>query len=122
MTRRDLCALFVVLALAGVGCGEDDEAETLGSSHPGWTRPSCNTSGCHKAAGHTDQATRQCGTCHGGNGACTPPAGHLQSQDCVTCHQQKHGFTVKSTCVTCHFAGAGTRQCTAPAPDGGGPG
>jgi hypothetical protein len=121
---RSMCAaILAALLILVAGCGEEeDEAKTLSSKHPGWTQPNCNTSGCHKASGHTDQATRRCGTCHGGNGACTPPADHLRDQDCVSCHQSHHTFTESSVCPTCHFAGAGTRQCTTPSPDMGGPG
>jgi hypothetical protein len=120
--QRLLPVLFALPLLLVVGCGDED-APTLSSEHPGWSQPSCNTAGCHRASGHTDQSSRRCGNCHGANGACVPPANHTASDSCTGCHQSQHGFAQGAAfCVSCHFAEKGTEQCTAPAADSGGGG
>jgi hypothetical protein len=85
----------------------------LTSAHSGWQKTNCSS--CHSlpVAGHTTSDIGDCASCHGANGACDVPGSHSQSMTCISsgCHGNKHGFTDKADCVSCHFAAAGTVAC-----------
>jgi hypothetical protein len=93
----------------------------LVSTHTGWQNTSCSGSGCHTlpVTGHTATEPYECASCHGGNGACTPPAAHSQAENCMSCHgvggstQKPHspGFTSNVDCKACHYAAEGTAAC-----------
>lgn len=106
--------------------GVDSGGLELTINHTGWQKTSCTS--CHKLppfAG-VDAGTKttihasytqswQCALCHGGNGACAPndPQGssktdHVNTDNCSTCHGQKHGYPTLDACLGCHFAGGPT--------------
>ena len=89
---------------------------TLAASHPGTRNPLCGA--CHvlPVAGHTATDPALCASCHGANGACDPNGrpevrNHAVSDNCLSCHQQHHGFSANAQCVSCHFAALGRRAC-----------
>ncbi len=91
----------------------------LASTHTGWKKTDCATSGCHSLPikNHTTSDKAECAKCHGGNGACNPNGpnskkkDHTSTMTCTSCHQQKHGFTKASDCQSCHYAAKGTSDC-----------
>ena len=87
--------------------------KTLACGHTGWGENNC--SNCHTIPYHTNRAIIDCGACHGGNGACTPPSlsWHPQgSCNLYNCHGIAHDmFTNNSDCNNCHFAASGTIEC-----------
>jgi hypothetical protein len=102
------------------GPGPAGQAPTLTTAHPGWKNPRCNV--CHQVPVARHQATDAslCAQCHGANGACDPNGrsgvrSHAYTDDCTTCHGQKHQFTAAAECVRCHFASSGRVSCPGPA-------
>lgn len=99
--------------------GDDDEAPILGPEHMGWKNPDC--AACHTLPeeDHTQTDPPDCAACHGGNGACDPDGpnsgnqSHTQSDDCGSCHPGQHGFDANGECTSCHYAFAGTDECSA---------
>jgi hypothetical protein len=91
------------------------QAKVLDNQHTGWLKKACGD--CHNIppnANHTASKPPECAQCHGGNGACDPPASHDKSMNCTqaSCHANgRHGFTKGADCVSCHFAAAGTTTC-----------
>lgn len=109
------------LLVSLTGCGPEEIAPKNHSSHAGWGRSSCYASDCHSA----DRLTifhdptvpfYECTQCHGGNGACEQrdTAGHTHApgDDCIECHQDKHGYNEASQCEACHLNPFGTRDCS----------
>ena len=95
------------------------QGKVLTQSHLGWGNKTCFTAMCHvdpPTPGHTPGANPStCAKCHGGNGACAPPKnGHTPAKNCVMggCHgPTEHGYDKNETCVSCHYASAGTAAC-----------
>ncbi len=94
-------------------------AKVLTKTHTGWQKVTCQTSSCHKSlpTSHTVKDPWACGKCHGGNGACSAPAGHMTA-GCLGCHtgskappSSHSAFTASSMCAGCHMASAGTVKC-----------
>ncbi len=84
--------------------------------HSGWKSQHCDS--CHTlpVVGHEGSYVPDCAACHGGNGACDPNSEssqriHSVTDNCIQCHQNKHGFEVVSDCVSCHFAAMGLDDC-----------
>lgn len=101
-------------------------APQLDNKHTGWQKTACTS--CHKlppfagvdagakSAIHASfTQSWECAICHGGNGACAPndPTGssktdHVNTDNCSTCHGQKHGYPTLEACLGCHFVGGPT--------------
>lgn len=100
--------------------GDATEPTVLNQNHSGWMHRSCSGSGCHllPLQGHTQTEAPQCAECHGGNGSCNPNGpssgmkGHSPSDHCTGCHPSKHGYNTTADCVSCHYAAAGTVDCS----------
>jgi hypothetical protein len=93
-------------------------APVLAASHPGARSPLCATCHALPVAGHAATTAPACVSCHGANGACDPNGRsgvrrHAQADNCVSCHQARHGFSANTECTACHFASKGTRACVA---------
>jgi len=89
----------------------------LDPDHGGWKSVTCQY--CHTlpVTGHTVTDRGECGTCHGGNGACIPngtesgKTDHVSTDSCRGCHGTYHDFTRDSACVNCHFVSEGVVDC-----------
>ena len=76
---------------------------------------------CHElpVEDHEVSDSPECALCHGGNGACDPNADSslrehdAATDDCIVCHQDKHGFEAASECIACHFADDRLDDCGA---------
>ena len=99
---------------------EEEKAIILSfGNHSGYGEQVCED--CHDTpvANHTETEQGLCAKCHGGNGACTPngPNSRRQSHKittkCTMCHKgaKGHGYTDKKSCISCHYAEAGTEDC-----------
>ncbi|MBW1811341.1 MAG: cytochrome c3 family protein, partial [Deltaproteobacteria bacterium] len=95
-----------------------------GDDHLGWKNQHCEF--CHTlpVKGHSEVDSPLCAACHGANGACDPKnqylaREHLVTDNCIECHQNKHGFTESSDCQACHYAPAGRVDCKIAPADGG---
>jgi hypothetical protein len=108
---RLIVSLCIALLAASLGCSGGN---VLTDGHQGWGKANCES--CHSlpVKDHTADRSPQCAQCHGANGACDPVASnraHTTSEDCVSCHQQQHGFSSQQDCVSCHFETEGLRAC-----------
>ena len=82
--------------------------------HNGWQQKHC--ADCHSlpVANHMVDRVPECAGCHGGNGACDPELSgrdHSQSDDCTSCHSNKHDYSDSNDCTFCHFASQGLVDC-----------
>ncbi len=81
----------------------------LDSAHAGWEQAGCAE--CHDVVHNAAPYTPgQCAVCHGGNGAPTRPAGHVD-ENCNSCHDDWHvglGFEDPIACRACHSYSSGT--------------
>jgi hypothetical protein len=104
-------------------------AVVLNSTHNGWglnawQYKNCYFSGCHvetslSSPPHTvGTGLWQCGSCHGGNGACDPngdtKTDHTTASNCMSsCHGSHHGYNANAECVGCHITPVGGNpDCT----------
>jgi hypothetical protein len=89
----------------------------LGPCHTGWKKQHCGV--CHllPVRNHLIDRVPECAGCHGGNGACDnsqTSREHKMSDDCVSCHMEKHSYTDNDDCTYCHFATDGVVDCPCP--------
>jgi hypothetical protein len=86
----------------------------LTSTHSGWSKPLCLSTGCHAGAKapHAGKSYRppDCTDCHGFNGAKHKEHATKSQPTCSNCHtagnhQVPHdpSFKVPDDCITCHF-------------------
>lgn len=119
--------MFLFFLVLCWGCGDSGTSECdindgnfegdsiyLACGHPGWQDNNCSK--CHiiPVEGHdSDLTIPGCAACHGGNGACEPPAvqWHPVSTCIDNCHGITHVYTLTSDCEKCHFASSGTVDC-----------
>ena len=119
---------LALVTLGLLGCNDtttdlakDDDprqasAPVLDDAHLGWKAQNCES--CHEVpvVNHIETKSADCASCHGGNGACAADAAtvarvHDMGDDCVSCHQEKHGFVAQTECTNCHYADRGTVAC-----------
>lgn len=120
-------AVFIAAGLAVFGCRQIEDASILTDNHTGWKNPRCTQ--CHTlpVQSHTAVKPPECAPCHGANGACDPQSAagdidHDTTDECLDCHREKHDFTRKADCTSCHFAESGVVTCTSQDPPDNGTG
>ena len=102
-----------------IGTGSPSDSDTpklLNAEHGGWKSQHCDS--CHTLPieDHETSNIPDCNACHGANGACDPNSDssereHAMTDNCVLCHQNRHGFDTASDCISCHFASKGLDDC-----------
>jgi len=117
ITFSILCLFLFFIIIEGCDTSDQDTPKVLDSEHSGWKNRECDS--CHSplpVEGHETSHIPDCAASHGGNGACDPNSDsseqeHAETDDCIECHQDSHGFEAPSECISCHFATEGLDDC-----------